>query len=167
MVIGRGRCRGHFRKGHVTCGHYGCWATSSCACAHQENAEGIKWPLVTSGSHITTTKKKTRGKAGHEQNILPFMATSGQGVFRLRDFVTSGKKAPLGRIWRNFRLRMHRTYFRTGSLPVTSLPVMWLPVAPHRSSANNNWAVPIYYWQVPRQILSLDSNLDNSDVLST
>ena len=28
--------------------------------------------------------------------------------------VTSGEKAPLGRILRNLRLRMHRKYFRTG-----------------------------------------------------
>ena len=71
------------------------------------------------------------------------------GLFRSRDFVTSGQKAPLGRIWRNFRLHMRRTYFRTGSLPVTwlaSLPVTWLPVAPpHSTPAKANWAVPIYY----------------------
>ena len=29
----------------------------------QENPEGIKWPWVTSGSPVTTTKKKTRGKS--------------------------------------------------------------------------------------------------------
>jgi hypothetical protein len=28
-------------------------------------------------------------------------------------YVTSGQKAPLGQIWRNFRLRMRRIYFRT------------------------------------------------------
>ena len=49
--------------------------------------------------------------------------TSGQGHFwtwPLPDSgssghvtLTSGQKAPLGRIWRNFRLRMRRTYFRT------------------------------------------------------
>ena len=41
---------------------------------------------VTFGSHVTTTKKKARGKsracAEH---------TSGQGHFRSRDFVTSGQ----------------------------------------------------------------------------
>jgi hypothetical protein len=36
------------------------------------------------------------------------------------------KKAPLGRIWRDFRLRMRRIYFRIGSLLVTWLT--WLPV---------------------------------------
>jgi hypothetical protein len=40
------------------------------------------------------SKKKTRGKAGHAQNILPVMTASGQGLFRSRDFVTSGKKGP-------------------------------------------------------------------------
>ena len=64
----------------------------------QGNPEGIKWLSVTSGSHVTTTKKKTRGKsracAEH---------TSGQGIFRSRDFVTSSQNAPLGRILRNFR----------------------------------------------------------------
>jgi hypothetical protein len=67
----------------------------------QENSEGV----VTSGSHVTTTKKKAREKAGHAQNLLLVRNTSGQ-------------KAPLGRIWRHFRLRMRRTYFRTWSLPV-------------------------------------------------
>jgi hypothetical protein len=68
---------------------------------------------------------------GHAQNLLPVMTTSGQGLFRSCDFVTSDQKAQLGRILPNFRLYMRRTYFRTGSLPVTclmSLPVMSLPV---------------------------------------
>jgi hypothetical protein len=65
------------------------------------------------------------------------------------------KKAPLGRILCNFRLRMHKTYFRTWPLPITSLPVTWLtslPVKhaqwsdPHRYSANVTLSVPIYYW---------------------
>jgi hypothetical protein len=52
---------------------------------------------VTLGSHVTTTtttKKKARGKSGHAQNLLPVRDTSGQGLFRSRDFVTSGQKAP-------------------------------------------------------------------------
>jgi hypothetical protein len=49
----------------------------------------------TSGSHVTTTKKKARGKPGHAQNLLPVSNTSGQGLFRSRDFVTFGQKAPL------------------------------------------------------------------------
>jgi hypothetical protein len=55
------------------------------------------------------------------------------------------KNARLGRIWRNFRLRMRIIYFRTVSLPVTWLPVMSLPVAPHCPPSNNNLSVPIYY----------------------
>jgi hypothetical protein len=69
---------------------------------------------VTFGSHVTTTKKKARKKAGLALNLLPVRATSGQGLFQSRDFVTSGQEALLRRIWRNFRLRMRRTYFRTG-----------------------------------------------------
>ena len=34
---------------------------------------------------------------------------------------------------------------------LTSLPVTWLPVAPHSTSANNNWAVPIYYLHISHQ----------------
>ena len=42
--------------------------------------------MVTSGSHVTTTKKKNEGeKTGHAQNILPVRGPSGQGLFRLRD----------------------------------------------------------------------------------
>jgi hypothetical protein len=89
---------------------------------------------VTFGSHVTTTKRKARGKAGHAekhsqgtiakkkarekaghaQNLLPVRTTSGHVLFRSRDFVTFGQKAPQGRIWRHFLLRMRRTYFRTG-----------------------------------------------------
>jgi hypothetical protein len=99
---------------------------------------------VTFGSHVTTTtKKKARYKAGHAHNLLPDRATSRQVLFRSRDFVTSGQKAILGRIWHNFRLRMPRTYFRRGHLTyVTSGHV-----TSGCSTANNNWAVPIYYWQ--------------------
>ena len=96
------------------------------------NPEGVKWPSVTSGSQLyycTTTKKrkKTRGKkADHAQNILPARTASGQGHFRSRDFVTCGQKAPLGRIWRNSRLRMRITYFRTGHVTdVTSGHAQW------------------------------------------
>ena len=48
---------------------------------------------MTFGSHVTTTKKKAREKSGHAQNLLPVRDTSGQGLFRSRDFVTSGQKA--------------------------------------------------------------------------
>jgi hypothetical protein len=140
----------------VTFGHHGCCTTSGCV-HPREHRKGVKWPSVTSGSYVTTAKKKAREKPGHAQNLLPVMATSGQGPFRLRDFVTFGQKAPLGRIWPNFRFRMRRTYLRTGSLPVTwmtslpvtrltSLPVTSLPVAPpHHSTSNANLSVPIYH----------------------
>ena len=151
MVIGRGRRREHpmdtsegVKWPSVTTGV----VELPVAHAHtQGNPEGVKWPLVTSGSHVTTTKKKAREKAGYAQNIISDRASSGQ----VTD-VTSGQKTTLGQILRNFRLSMHRTYFWQGtwltSLPVTSLSVTWLPVAPlHRSTANMAWAVPIYYWR--------------------
>jgi hypothetical protein len=104
--------------------------------------------LVTSGSHVTTTKEQMRGQpgmrrtylrsvplpdrasSGHMTLSLPVKRphkgrygttsgcacaehTSGHGIFRSRDFVTSGQKAPLGRS----KLRIRRTYFRTGLLP--------------------------------------------------
>ena len=49
---------------------------------------------MTFGSHVTTTKKKAREKAGHAQNLLPIRTASGHGLFRSRDFVTSGQKTP-------------------------------------------------------------------------
>jgi hypothetical protein len=55
----------------------------------QENPEGIKWPWVTSGSHVTTTKKKVREKTGHAQNLLPVRVACGQGLFRWRDHFRS------------------------------------------------------------------------------
>ena len=63
----------------------------------------------------TTTKKKAREKAGHAQNILPCRTCSGHVISgsHVTD-VTSCEKTPLGRTLRNFRLRMRRTYFRTG-----------------------------------------------------
>ena len=62
-------------------------------------------------------RKKRREKAGHTQNLLPVKATSGQDLFRSRDFVISGQKSPLGRIWHHFRLHIRRTYFRSRPLP--------------------------------------------------
>ena len=58
----------------MTVGHYGCCATSGCACAHPKEPRRGQ---VTFGSHVTTTKKKTREKAGHAQNLLPDRASSG------------------------------------------------------------------------------------------
>jgi hypothetical protein len=47
-------------------------------------------------SHVTTTKKKAREKAGHGQNLLPNRTASGHGLFRSCDFVTSGQKTTTG-----------------------------------------------------------------------
>ena len=125
MAIGRGRRRKYptdTSEGvtwpFVTTGV----AQLPVAHAHtQGNPEVVKWPLVTFGSHGTTVlvlRKKKRGKnrgmrrAYFRSGPLPVRATSGQGLFRSRDFVTSGQIAPLGRIWHNFWLRMRITYFR-------------------------------------------------------
>jgi hypothetical protein len=62
----------------------------------------------------TTTKKKSREKDGHTQNILSDRAYSGHVTSGSHvTYVTSGQKAPLGRILRNFRLFMRITYFQT------------------------------------------------------
>jgi hypothetical protein len=53
----------------------------------QGNPEGGQ---VTFGSHVTTTKKKARGKVGHAHNLLPIRTASGQGLFRSRDFRQKG-----------------------------------------------------------------------------
>ena len=149
----------------MTFGHCGCCATSGCACAYPRDQ-------ATFGSHVTTTKKKTRGKAGHAQNLLPDRAFLVSNKHCLHNFrlcmrtpngtqkgqisITAGshvttkkktrgktghaqtlvpvrassghvtfplpvKRHPLERIWRSFRLRMRRTNFRT--MHVTSLPV--------------------------------------------
>ena len=97
---------------HVTFGHYVCCATSGCPCVHPREPRGGSSDLRQPCYYCTTTKKKAREKSEHAQNILPDRATSGQVLFRSRDFVTSGQKAPLGRILCNFLLRMHITYFR-------------------------------------------------------
>jgi hypothetical protein len=70
--------------------------------------------------------------------------------------VTSGQKAPLGRILRNFRCCMHKTYFRTGHVtnvtsshvtdvtfghvtsgpdPPHDPPQIWLELCPYTTSA--------------------------------
>jgi hypothetical protein len=148
MVIGRERPREHPKDTSegVT------WLRSLrvlhnlrlCMHTPKRTPKGVKWPSVTSGSHVTTTKKKAGEKAGHAQNLLPVRAPSEQGLFRSRD-------------WRHFRSKGHikadiaqlpvahaynilpDTWLTSlpvmwlTSLPVTSLrslPVTWLPVAP-------------------------------------
>jgi hypothetical protein len=69
----------------------------------------------------TTTKKRAREKTGHAQNILSVRAASGD--------VTSGQKAPLGRILRNFRLHMHRILLdRASSRSTTTNVVLSVPI---------------------------------------
>ena len=98
------------------------------------------------GSHLVALllllRKKTRGKTGHAQDILPARTASGQGHFQSRDFVTSGQKAPLGRKWCHFRLRMRRTYFRTGHVTdVTSGHVTDF-TSDHVTSGHAQWSDP-------------------------
>ena len=57
------------------------------------------------------------------------------------DDVISDQKIPLGRILRNFRLRMRRTYFRTGPLLVTSCQVTDFSSG-HVTSGHAQWSDP-------------------------
>ena len=105
--------------------------------------KGVKRPSVTSGSHGTTTKKKNAGeKAGHVQNILPVRTASGHATLSL-----PVKKTPLGRILRNFMLRMRRTYFRTGHVTDVSSGHVTDVTSGHVTSgsttANTTLSVPI------------------------
>jgi hypothetical protein len=149
-----------------------------------DTSEGVTWPSVTTSvaqlpkrnpkgsndlrSHpvamLLLLRKKRGGKAGHAQNILPVRATSGQ-------------KAQLGRIVCNFRLRMRRTYFRTcdsrhfrsrdsrhfRSRHVRSRHFRSCAMfrSSARSSANDNWAVPIYYSHTCVEFIAVVSNLSN------
>ena len=104
--------------------------------------KGIKWPSVTSGSHVTTTKKKkTRGKNGACAEH-----TSGHDRFRSRDFVTSGQKATLGRILRNFRLCMRRTYFRTGHVTDVTSGHVTNGTSGRVTSGHAQWSDPPQIW---------------------
>ena len=92
--------QGHFRRGHVTFGHYG------CSCAHpREPRRGqvtlghIRQPWY----YCTTSKKKTRGKPGMRRTYFQTRPLPVRHVTN----VISGEKAPLGRILRT-------TQFRTG-----------------------------------------------------
>ena len=111
---------------------------------------------MTFHSHVTTTKKKAREKPRHAQNLLPGMATSGQGLFRSRDFVTSGQKVPLGRIWRNFRLRMRRTYFRTWHVTDVTLGYVTDITSGHVTSGSTPSQHPLKYGFVRTHILRTD-----------
>jgi hypothetical protein len=68
---------------------------------------------VTFEQNCTTTLvlKKRGEKAGHAQNTLPDRDSSGHVTWSL-----PVKKAPLGRLLCDFRLRMRITYLRTGQV---------------------------------------------------
>jgi hypothetical protein len=110
----------------------------------------VKWHSVTSGSHVTTTKKKCGKKSGMRRTYfrsgpLLDMATSGQCLFRSCDFVTSGQKATLRGIWHNFLLCMRRTHFRTMT-DVTSGHVTDITsghvTSDHLTSGHAQWSDP-------------------------
>jgi hypothetical protein len=147
MVIGRGRRREHPNQ-HCLLLLRVLHNFRLCMRTPKETPKGSTDFWSHPVAMLLLLRKKRGEKAGHAQNILQDSATSGQATSGHVTDVTSGQKAPLGRILCNYRLRMRRTYFRFRWL--TSCPVMWLPdtslpVAPHRSSANATWAVPIYY----------------------
>jgi hypothetical protein len=113
---------------------------------------------LSSYSSRKKNAEKIRAYAEHTSvRAVSYRASSGHVTH-----VTSGQKAPLGRILRNFRLCMHIAYFRTGlrsrdfrsrdwrhfrSGPVTSLPVTWLPVMCNGPiPPNTTLSVPIYSW---------------------
>ena len=96
--------------------------------------------------------ENTRKNGGKPQLPVGDGRTQGNPLRGYVTDVTTGEKARLGRILRNFRLRMRapkgipsgsRDHFRvrSGPLPVTSLPV----ALPRSTSANVALSVPIYY----------------------
>ena len=158
LNIGRGRRREHPKDTSegvtwpsVTTGV----AQLPVAHAHtQGNLERVKYPSVTCGSHVTTVLLQRKKRGG---NRACAEHTSGQGLFWSREFVTSGQKAPLGRILCNFWLRMRKTYLRTGHVTdvtsghVTDVtfghvtsgpdpPQIWLELCPYTSSREYNMA---------------------------
>jgi hypothetical protein len=95
---------------------------------HKGTPKGFKWPSVA----MLLLLRKKRGKR-------PGMRRT---YFRSRDFVTSCQKAALGRIWRNFRLRMRRIYFRTWHLTdVTSCHVTDV-TSGHVNFGHAQWSYP-------------------------
>jgi hypothetical protein len=85
--------------------------------------------------NVNTKKKygeKSTGKKIREKSPWKKVREKKYGKIVRQDRTSSGhvtlsfpvKKAPLGRILHNFRLCIHRTYFRTGPLPVI-IPVLF------------------------------------------
>jgi hypothetical protein len=104
----------------------------------QENPEGIKWP----GSHLVALllllRKKRGEKAGHAQNLLPVRAACGRPLLVTWRCHFRSKGQTMAYIAQLPVAHAHTIYFRTWSfsvtwltsLPVMSLPITWLPVAP-------------------------------------
>ena len=73
--------------------YFGCCATSSCACVHPRKSRRGSSDLESHPvAMVLLLRKKTPEKDGDAQNMLSVRDTSGQGLFRSRDFVTSGQK---------------------------------------------------------------------------
>ena len=106
--------------------------------AHQGNSEGITWPLVTSGSHGTCTTVLHFVLLLRKKELVKIRAcaehTSGQGRFRtvsvtwLTHFRWKGPNridiAP-------FPVAHAHNILPVPVMWLSSLPVTWLPVAPH------------------------------------
>jgi hypothetical protein len=135
----------------MTFGHYGCCATSVCACEHpmepRSGSSDIRSHLV---AMLLLLRKKCGKKSGMRRTYfrsgpLLDMATSGQCLFRSCDFVTSGQKATLRGIWHNFLLCMRRTHFRTMT-DVTSGHVTGITsghvTSDHLTSGHAQWSDP-------------------------
>jgi hypothetical protein len=117
----------------------------------QGNTEGVKWPSVTSGSHVTTTKKKTWGgkpvmRRTYFRSVShPDRISSGHVTF------TSGQKFPEGGYGATsgcacakhtsgqvtWLTSLQVTWLT--SLPVTSLPLL------HRIAPPEMWLCPYPY----------------------
>ena len=84
----------------------------------------------------------------HAQSILSDMPSSAHVTSGHVIDLTSGERALLRRIMRNFRLRMGRTYFWTWPLPVTSLPITWLTSFPMKMPyCGVYWATSVAHGQ--------------------
>jgi hypothetical protein len=98
----------------------------------------FRWRHFRSKLYYYSSKKNNAGKNPGMHRT--YFRSGSLPVTWLPD-VTSGENAPLGRILRNFRLRMRITYFRTGHVTnVTSSHV-----TSGSTPAKATWDIPIYY----------------------
>ena len=103
----------------MTFGHCGCCATSGCACAYPRDQ-------ATFRSHVTTTKKKTRGKAGHAQNLLPdraFLVSNKHCLHNFRLCMRTPREPRRDQISVTSGSHVATTIHVTLSLPVKSPPL--------------------------------------------